>query len=406
MTFDEAASQVIARCRELAGYSEDPGVTTRTFLVPSAAEVHRTVKAWMQQAGMHVRVDAAGNLRGVYDGASSQKLLIGSHLDTVPNAGAFDGILGVIIGIALVEQLGGRRLPIGIEVIGFSEEEGVRFSVPFLGSRALVGTLDGDLLERRDARGISVADAIRQFGLNPANLLEAQIGSDVFGYLEFHIEQGPELESLDLPLGVVHTIAGQTRASITFHGQAGHAGTTPMSLRHDALAAAAEWILAVEQQAKSVEGLVATVGQIRAEPGSTNVISGIVQVSLDLRHARDNVRRGAAKGLATSARHIARLRGLTVEWEDRLDQAAVKMDRRLTKGLENAVKSAGLPAHRLTSGAGHDAMILAAQVPAAMLFLRSPGGISHHPKEAVLPGDVAAALRVGRQFLEGAAVFA
>jgi allantoate deiminase len=393
---------VISRCSELAAHSEEPGVTTRPFLAPSAHAVHQALTGWMQQAGMHVRIDAAGNLRGVYEGNSTPRLLIGSHLDTVPNAGAFDGVLGVVLGIALVESLAGRKLPFSIEVVGFSEEEGVRFGVPFLGSRALVGSLDKETLDLRDAHGTSVADAIRAFGLNLDELPAARIGDDVFAYVEFHIEQGPQLENLDLSLGVVHAIAGQTRASVTFRGQAGHAGTTPMKLRRDALAGAAEWILAVQEEAASAEGLVATVGQLHVEPGSANVIPGSARASLDVRHELDSTRRRAVKRIATRARHIARLRALGIEWEDRLEQPAVALNRRLTRVLEHAVKASGFPVQRMTSGAGHDAMILAPHVPTAMLFLRSPGGISHHPKEAVFPEDVDAALKVGLRFLEEA----
>lgn len=394
------------RCYGLATHSEIFGVTSRPFLAPSARDVHEELTKLMQQAGMRVRVDAAGNLRGVYEGAGPRRLLIGSHLDTVPDAGAFDGVLGVVLGVALIQTLAGRKLPFSVEVVGFSEEEGVRFGVPFLGSRALVGTLDAELLDRRDAQRIRVKEAIHEFGLNPEELPAARIGDDVFGYVEFHIEQGPVLERLDLPVGVVDAIAGQTRASVTFTGQAGHAGTTPMKLRRDALAGAAEWILAVEEEANADDGLVATVGQIRAEPGSANVIAGSASASLDVRHSQDKVRRRAVKRLATRARQIAHGRGLKMEWDARLDQPAVEMDLRLTRVLERAVKASGFPVHRMASGAGHDAMILAAKVPTALLFLRSPGGISHHPKEAVLRGDVEAALKVGQRFLEEAAAIA
>ncbi len=214
---------------------------------------------------MTVRVDAAGNLRGVYPAATTPapRLLLGSHVDTVPDAGAFDGVLGVVLAIALVDALGGRRLPFSIEVAAFSEEEGVRFGVPFIGSRALAGTLDADLLARRDAAGITVEQAIRAFGLDPAQLAEAKLDPSTFAYIEFHIEQGPVLESLDLPLAVVTAIAGQSRLAVTFRGQANHAGTTPMHLRRDALAAASRWISVVERHARATAGLVATVGTIQ-----------------------------------------------------------------------------------------------------------------------------------------------
>ncbi|HWY75712.1 MAG TPA: hydantoinase/carbamoylase family amidase, partial [Verrucomicrobiae bacterium] len=243
--FRNLAGEIIERCRKLATFSEDAGGTRRTFLSPPMRDCHREVSFWMQTPGMTVSVDAVGNFRGFYAGNSSAapRILIGSHLDTVPNAGAFDGILGVVLAAALVESLRGIKLPFGIEVIGFSEEEGVRFGVPFIGSRALAGRVDEELLGRKDANGISVRTAIQDFGLNPNEISKAALRDDALGYVEFHIEQGPVLESLGRPLGVVEAIVGQNRLEFTFSGQANHAGTTPMNLRRDALAAAAEWIV-------------------------------------------------------------------------------------------------------------------------------------------------------------------
>jgi allantoate deiminase len=339
---------------------------------------------------MSVRVDAAGNIRGVWGAAhDAAPLIIGSHLDTVPRAGAFDGVLGVVLGVALVKRLAGRRFRFAIEIIGFSEEEGARFGLPFIGSRALIGD------PVRDAR---VEAAIREFGLDPARVAEAQTGA--CGYLEFHIEQGPVLESLGLPLGVVEGIAGQSRLEVRFEGQANHAGTTPMRLRHDALAGAAEWIGAVEREAQAVDGLVATVGRLAAAPGAVNVIAGSARASLDVRHSDDSVRRPFVDRLVACARQIGERRGLVVSAETMLDQPAAAMDLRLTGILERAVDGAGYPVHRMPSGAGHDAMIVARRMPVAMLFVRSPGGISHHPAESVLPHDVEAALAVGVRFLE------
>ena len=386
--FLSTAQTVIARCRTLAQYSEEPGFTTRTFLSEPMHAVHGCLRSWMEAAGMTVTVDHVGNLRGCYQAARPRapRLFIGSHLDTVPRAGAFDGILGVVLGVALIKVLTGRRLTFEIEVVGFSEEEGVRFGIPFIGSRALVGDLDEELL----ARGVS--EAIAAFGLDPTRIKEAQVGPDALGYIEFHIEQGPVLDILGLPLGVVDAIVGQTRGDMAFEGTANHAGTTPMNLRHDALAGAAEWIGAVEREARATSGLVATVGSLNVSPGADNVIAGIAKASLDVRHADDAVRRGSVSRLTECAQQIATRRGLTMQWEPRLDQPAVAMD----PGLMNLFP----PAHRMTSGAGHDAMIMTRRMPAAMLFLRSPGGISHHPDEAVLVEDVAAALESGMTFLE------
>jgi allantoate deiminase len=394
--------EIIARCQAIAGLSEQPGCTTRTFLSPPMGKVHRILRAWMESPGMSVSVDSAGNLRGYYGGMhpDAPRLLIGSHLDTVPCAGAFDGVLGVVLGIALVESLNGRRLPFAIEVAGFSEEEGVRFGVAFIGSRALVGTVDAALLEKKDPRGVTVAQAIREFGLDPSRMAEAVLQGPLLGYLEFHIEQGPVLDQLGLPLGVVEGIAGQTQARVSFRGRSNHAGTTPMHLRHDALAAAAEWILAAEQEARATPGLVATVGSVEALPGASNVIAGEVRASLDVRHAADAQRTAGVDRILSAAREIAQRRGLEFECSGRQDQPAVACDPNLILAMKRAVERAGFPVQRMVSGAGHDAMILAQMMPVAMLFLRSPGGISHHPEERVLSQDVAAALRTGLCFLE------
>lgn len=365
-------------------------------------EVHRILRAWMEDAGMHVHLDAAGNLRGVYAGHSraAPRLWIGSHVDTVPGAGAFDGVLGVVIGIALVEALQRRRLRFELEVVAFSEEEGVRFGVPFLGSRALAGTFDDALLQTRDRDGITVAQAIRDFGLDPSEIPRACVQERPLGYLEFHIEQGPVLESLNLPLGIVESIVGLSRLELHFIGRANHAGTTPMHLRKDALAGAAEWIAEVERKAAGSPGLVATVGRIEARPGAANVIPGEVRASLDVRHPDDAVRLRAVEEILAAARDLAASRGLTVQSVTRLNQPAIACDPGLTKLVEQSVTAAGFPVHRMSSGAGHDAMVMAAKMPIAMLFLRSPGGISHHPDESVLPGDVEAALQTGLKFLE------
>jgi allantoate deiminase len=394
--------EIIARCKAIAELSEQPGCTTRTFLSPPMREVHGILRVWMESLGMAVSVDAAGNLRGFYKGIhpNAPRLLIGSHLDTVPCAGAFDGVLGVVLGIAVVESLNGRRLPFAIEIAGFSEEEGVRFSVPFIGSRALVGSVDGALLEKKDARGVSVAQAIRDFGLDPSRMSEAILKGPVLGYLEFHIEQGPVLDDLGLPLGVVEAIVGQTQARVSFRGRANHAGTTPMHLRHDAVAAVAEWILAVEREARATLGLVATVGQVETLPGASNVIAGEARASLDVRHASDAQRTASVDRILSAAKNIAERRGLKFECSARQDQQTVACDPNLVLTMEKAVERAGFPVQRMASGAGHDAMTLAQKVPVAMLFLRSPGGISHHPDERVLSEDVAAALQTGLHFLE------
>ena len=406
MTSIDQAREAIRWCRQLAKLSEDRNATTRTFLSKPMRDVHTALAAWMARAGMTVRVDAIGNLRGVYPPqvskvppASVSRFYIGSHLDTVPNAGAFDGVLGVVVATALVEMLAERRFPFALEVIGFSDEEGVRFGAPFLGSHALAGTFETALLDRTDASGRSLRDAIKSFGLDPNRIADAQAPANALGYLEFHIEQGPVLENLNLPLAVVDVISGQSRAELTFAGAAAHAGTTPMKLRKDAVACAAAWITEVEREALTTPGLVATVGRIAIEPGAGNVVPGRAVVSLDVRHPDDRMRKSAAERLSRAADEIATRRGLKVTCEPRLDQSSVAMDPVIAAMLDRALEKAGSPAHRMSSGAGHDAMVLASKMPVGMLFLRCEGGISHHPAENVRDDDVAAALDAGLKFL-------
>jgi len=396
------AEEVMARCRKLATFSEDYGSIRRTFLSPPMRDCYHEIAHWMEHLDMQVRIDAAGNLRGFYAATQSHapRLLLGSHLDTVPNAGAYDGVLGVVLAISLLEALDGRKLAYGIEVVGFSEEEGVRFGVPFIGSRALVGRLDDELLKVQDARGISVQKAIEEFGLNPAQMPDACVTKEYLGYVEFHIEQGPVLEKLGLPIAVVDSIAGQTRLQMTFFGRGNHAGTTPMDLRHDSLAGAAEFISAVERLAGKIQGLVATVGQVEAKPGATNVIAARTRLTLDIRHKSDPTRTQAVDDLVEQAGEIAKRRGLTMEWKSMLDQRAVPMDSLLVDEIARAMEATGCAPHRMMSGAGHDAMILAEKIPAAMIFLRSPAGISHDPAESVAVEDVEKAIECGLHLLD------
>ncbi len=395
----EQAEKIIARCRYLGQFTEEPGQIKRTFLSAAMRDCMQAVQEWMEAAGMRVTTDAAGNLRGRYPGSAGLSLMIGSHLDTVPNSGAFDGVLGVMMGLALVESLRGEMLPFSIEVIGFSEEEGVRFSLPFIGSRAAVGRLDPGLLQAVDQDGVSVAQALTSFGLDPATIPSCVLGGDVAGFLEFHIEQGIVLESDDQSLGVVQAVAGQTRAQITFTGRARHAGTTPMRLRNDAVAGAAEWISEVERVALATPGLVATVGDLRTHPGAGNVVAGQLRASLDVRHAQDNVRHQAVEHLLGQATAIGQRRGLTIAASTTMDQPAVAMDAGLCGLAAEAIRDIGVSPVGMVSGAGHDAMILAERVPTTMIFLRSPGGISHHPDESVRTQDVAHALAAGLLFL-------
>jgi allantoate deiminase len=316
-----------------------------------------------------------------------------SHIDTVPNAGAFDGPLGVLLGLAAIEEIKATPLPFHIELIAFSEEEGVRFSFPFLSSLAVVGQLTEEHLAKTDRDGVSIAEAIRNFGLDPTRIPETcPLPAKAFAAVEVHIEQGPVLEKDEASVAVVETIVGQSRFQLTFDGQANHAGTTPMSLRHDALVAAAQWIVEVERYAAGYKQLVATVGRIEAYPGAMNIVPGKVVVTLDVRHPRDESRHAAVAHLLTKAESAGALRGVKVTAKLQSEQKAVPLDHNLTTKLHQAAERAGFDAQAMFSGAGHDAMILAPHVPTTMLFLRSPGGLSHHPDETVREEDVEAAL--------------
>ena len=402
LSFADRARRLIAECRRIAAMSEEPGRITRRFLSPPTRDVHTHLRSRMESLGMTVSTDAAGNLRGLWQlpGAAAERLVLGSHIDTVPNAGAFDGVLGVVMALEWVDLALELKLHLPIEVIAFSEEEGVRFGVPFIGSRAVAGRFDPALLKLKDADGTTLEDAIRAFGLDPARIGEAALDPNAMGFVEIHIEQGPLLESEGLSVAAVTAIVGQTRLRFDFTGHANHAGTTPMNLRLDALAGAAEFIATVELLARQTDGLVATVGKIDVEPNAANVIAGVARVSLDVRHSDDTTRQAAVESLVAQAQTIADKRGLSLQCARQMDQPAVPMDERLTAYLAESIEAAGFAVKRVSSGAGHDAMVMAARVPTAMLFLGSPGGISHHPNETVLEDDVAAALRVCRNFMQ------
>jgi len=389
----------------MARITDVPGETTRLFLSAATRDVHTLLLQWMRDAGLEGRVDDAGNVRGVRLGAdgSAARVVLFSHIDTVPNAGAFDGPLGVVLALEAMALLAEEVLPFAIEVIAFSEEEGIRFGFPFFGSMAVTGQVVPATLERRDSQGLSVAEALYGFGLRPQNIAHscALAQPEIFAALEVHIEQGPVLETEDLRLGVVEAIVGQSRFELTFTGQANHAGTTPMRLRHDALAAAAQWVTEVERYAMNYQQLVATVGQLEVSPGAVNVVPGSVRATLDVRHPKDESRHAAVANLLTKAELAAAQRGVRVSARATSKQAAVSMDRELTVALQHAASRAGYETHAMFSGAGHDAMILAPHVPTTMLFVRSPGGLSHHPDETVRVDDIEAALGTVIEFLRG-----
>lgn len=381
---------MMARLEALARHSSAPNELTRLFLSREHRDAVDTVAGWMRQAGLAVRLDAVGNLIGRHEGAQPglPALLIGSHLDTVRNAGKFDGALGIVAGIEAVRRLGDTVLPFAIEVIAFGDEEGVRFPATLTGSLAAAGALDPAVLSLADEDGVVLRDALTAFGGDPAAIAGAAYrAQDTLAYLEVHIEQGPVLESEDLPLGVVTAIAGAERHLIDVKGIAGHAGTVPMALRHDALTAAAEMVLAAEQTARDTDDLVATVGQIAALPGAVNVIPGGIRFSLDVRSGSDTVRKQAVARLFAAWRAIAARRGVSFTQRKTYEHPAVPCAPVLMQELAAALTRAGLPVLHLPSGAGHDAMAMARLCPVGMLFVRCKAGISHNPDESIDAAD-------------------
>ena len=429
------ASRTLVRwLDELGAISEEHGRLTRTFLSHAMRRANARVAGWMRSAGLTVREDSMGNLIGRVDPCragspdpaapcrtpgfvvggvgrtrpTGKTLLLGSHLDTVRDAGRFDGALGVLLPMVALGELRRRgiTLPFAVEVIGFSEEEGVRFSSAYLGSKGYSGQLGARDLARRDADGVTVRAAMQQWSRGAfapgarKNAARAPRFQDVLGYVEVHIEQGPVLAAEKLAVGVVSSIAGQTRLRVGFHGRAGHAGTTPMDLRRDALAGAAEFVTVVESLARASAPLVATVGTLTVSPGAANVIPAEADLSLDVRHPRDASRRAALKILHAAARQIARRRRLALEWTPTQDHPAVACSPALMAELAASVCAVQGRSRPLVSGAGHDAVVMSAVAPIAMLFVRCRDGLSHHPDEYAASADIDVALRVLIDFLQ------
>lgn len=397
-----SAARVLSRCDAVALCTSEEGEVTRLSFTPALNQAQELVADWMRAAGMTTRIDALGNIIGRFAGREADPvLLLGSHLDSVPGAGKYDGVLGVLLAIEAVASRDCAGLPYAIEIIGFSDEEGVRFHTPYLGSRAAAGSFEASLLKLRDEDGVSLRHALREFGQDPDSWpLAAYSAQRVLGYFEAHIEQGPVLESIGAPLGVVMAIAGQTRLQVRFSGHSGHAGTLPMPLRRDALAAASEWILVVESEGAKTPGLMATVGYVQVEPNAPNVVPGSVTCTLDARHADDEARRLAVEHLLAAAEGIGERRNISFELLTKAEQPATTMDAELRDVLAQIAAAQGIEAPSIVSGAGHDAVVMAGLAPTSMLFLRTPGGLSHCPEEAVDGLDIAKALEVMRGFFD------
>jgi allantoate deiminase len=393
-----SAERILARCDELAGLSEEKGLLTRWYGSRSLVAAADLVAGWMEDAGLEVRRDAVGNVIGRRVGGGDGTFVLGSHIDTVRDAGRFDGPLGVILAIEAAEAA--SDLPCALEVAAFIDEEGAPFpTITYLGSSGWAGLLSPGDAALTDSEGGTFGDAIRATGGDPAQIGERSAPDHLLGYLEVHIEQGPVLQDEDLSVGIVTAIAAQSRGTVVFDGMAGHAGNTPMHLRHDALPAAAEIVLEVERVAQETDGLTATVGRLSVEPNVGNVIPGRVTMTYDVRHQDDGTRDRARDALEAAAREIAQRRGLELEWTRRWDLPAVPMSPRLRGLLADACTQTGVPPRELRSGAGHDAVTAAKLTDAAMLFVRCKDGISHHPDESVREQDVAVALDVVVHFL-------
>ncbi len=397
-------SALMERLDALARFSDEEGALTRLYLTPSHRAAAEAVRGWMEEAGMTAAIDAAGSVAGRWEGrvAGLPALLLGSHIDTVRDAGRYDGNFGVLAAIEAVRRLRaeGVGLPFAVEVLAFGDEEGARFPVTLTTSRAIAGTFDPATLAAVDPAGVSLREALAGFGADPQAIPAlARRREAVLGYVELHIEQGPVLEAEGLPVGVVSAIAGAARYTITLHGHAGHAGTVPMALRRDALAAAAEMMLAMERIARAGGELVATVGQIEARPGAVNVIPGEVRFSLDLRSPSDAAREAARAAIAAEIGAIAARRAVHPAMERTYEAPAAVCSPALSGALEAAVARAGIRPRRLPSGAGHDGLAMVALCPIAMLFVRCKGGISHHPAESITAADAETAVAILGDFL-------
>lgn len=405
-TGSRLGDEIVSRINQLGAISETPENLARIFLSPEHRVAADLLMSWMKDAGMAAHLDAIGNVCGRYEGERPGLpcLMLGSHYDTVRDAGKWDGPLGIVTAITCIADLNRRgvRLPFAIEVTGFADEEGVRFASTLLGSRAVAGTFDESLLKTRDASGITMGEAMAQFGLDPDHIgAAARARRELHAYVELHIEQGPVLEQQNLPVGVVTAISGATRLAASLTGMAGHAGTVPMALRRDALAGAAECIVAVEAFCKTDDaGLVGTVGAITALPGATNVIPGRVSFTLDIRAPADAHRKLAVAEIVRRIEAIAKRRDLALQIDVTHENRTVPCAPWLKAQVAEAVAGEGFGVFELPSGAGHDGMAMIDISDVAMLFVRCRGGISHHPAEHVEPADADAGARVLLRLIE------
>jgi allantoate deiminase len=397
-----AGARLMARLDAFAAFTDEPGRLTRLFLSDAHRRAAVAFVAWCGEAGLAARIDAAGNVVARYEGKreGAPALMLGSHIDTVRDAGRYDGNYGALAALAVVDTLraGGERLDHAIEIVAFGDEEGVRFRTTLTGSRALAGAYLEEALDQRDSGGVAMRDALKAFGGDPDKAGSIRANT-VAAFVEAHIEQGPVLEAEGLPLGIVTAINGATRLEVGVDGMAGHAGATPMNLRRDALTAAAEMALAIEARARRETDLVATVGRLEVWPGATNVIPGHVQFSVDVRAPDDERRAAALDEMKTRIDAIAAARGVSASLAKTHEANAFVCDPRIVSGLTRVVEQLGVSPRLLPSGAGHDTMVMGGLCPAGMLFVRCKGGISHNPLESITVEDCAFGLAALTRFV-------
>ena len=398
------AEKIISRIDALAALSDQPGMISRVFGTPAFVSASNMFVQWFTEAGLSTRIDNIGNVRGrlTCSTANSKTFVIASHFDTVINAGKFDGPLGIVMGLDIIEQLIAEKieLPFNIELIAFSDEEGVRYHSTFLGSKVVTGTFDETLLNKKDNREIPLSQAITEIGGDVAKLKRDKIPTgEWLGYFEIHIEQGPILFEAGIPVAGVSAIAGQKRATITCVGEAGHAGTVPTNMRRDALCCAADCILQLEYFAKTHVNIVATVGTLHISNAASNVIPGNVEFTLDVRSDDEDALDTAWHDIRSLVTSIGHKRNIDTQLDLVQSSLPVKCDYTLNFLLKRAIAELGYEVKELVSGAGHDAVPISAVSPVSMMFVRCYKGISHNPAENVEIKDIEAAITVADHFI-------
>lgn len=402
-----ASNRIITRLEELSSISDDNDCISRFYGTAAHQRASDLIFNWMSEAGMLVTKDTIGNIRGICQSSESgaKHFVIGSHFDSVHDAGKYDGPLGILLGIEMAERLAQEKisLPFHLNCVAFADEEGSRFSTAYLGSSVLAGNFDQQWLSRKDDQGMTFEELIEYNGGSIENIAQDQIlKEDWLGYFEAHIEQGPVLCSEDLPVCLVSGIAAQARVNVSWKGMAGHAGTSPMDIRNDALCAAAEFTLMIEDIGKvNKEQLVATVGKLNVSPNTSNVIPGLVEQSLDIRSPNDPFLSEMLQLIESKGRQIANKRNIEFEWNLMQLNPSIECDTSLQESLGRSIKKGNINrVLTIPSGAGHDAVMISAVAPVSMLFVRCTAGISHNPLEYVEPSDINDALTVCNHFMD------